>query len=227
MTRLRSGLIPPLLALLAAAGLAGCGSDSGAPYKEYGQAVGQAFRSMFKANSVPRSTVAGIPYASMGYRVDGGDEAVLVLATSSPDYQLWTASSHVVFQTSNGRILRTVGLAQDLGGMTPDHGSALPGPAAALAAPFSSRRLADFPQANAYGILIACTATARGAAPITLLGQSLPTQRVDENCESRSLNWRFTDTYWVDPKSGFVWRSLQHLTPQGETVETEIFRPPG
>jgi len=34
-------------------------------------------------------------------------------------------------------------------------------------------------------------------------------------------------SFWVDPKSGFVWRSLQHLTPQGETVETEIFRPPG
>jgi hypothetical protein len=223
----RSGFFPPLLALLAMSGLAGCGSDRAAPYKEYGQAVGQAFQSLFTPSSVPRSAVADIPYASMGYRVNGGDEAILILATSSPEYQLWTASSHVVFQTSNGRIQRTVGLPQDLGGMAPERGNALPSPAAALAAPFSSRRLADFPQSNAYGILIACTAAARGTATISLLGQSLATQRVDESCESRSLNWRFTDTYWIDPKSGLVWRSLQHLTPQGETVETEIFRPPG
>ena len=224
MSFLRYCALSPLLAALA---LAGCGSDRSLPYSEYGQAVGQAFQSMFTPSSVPRSAVAGIPYASMGYRVNGGDETILILATSSPEYQLWTASSHVVFQTSNGRIQRTVGLPEDLGGMTPERGNALPSPAAALAAPYSSRRLADLPQSNAYGILIACTAMARGPQTITLLGESLATQRVDENCESRSLNWRFTDSYWVDPKTGFVWRALQHLTPQGETVETEIFRPPG
>ena len=32
---------------------------------------------------------------------------------------------------------------------------------------------------------------------------------------------------WIDPQTGFVWRSRQTIHPRGDTLETEIFRPPG
>src|SRR5947208_1821366 len=98
------------LTLLLAAGLAGCGSSGNFTYRQYGDLVRQAFRSSFAHGSVPREAVATIPYASMGYRLNGGNEAVLVLATKGEQNELWTAPSHVVFQTSHGRITRTVGL---------------------------------------------------------------------------------------------------------------------
>ena len=105
-----------LAGTLAALLLAGCGSSGNFTYREYGKVMGQALGSMFSRNDVPRETAAAIPYASMGYRIEGGDEAILVLATSSDESQLWTASSHVVLQTNAGRITRTVGLPNDLGG---------------------------------------------------------------------------------------------------------------
>ena len=73
---------------------------------------------------------------------------------------------------------------------------------------------------------VSCSAAARRTERITILGQAITTMRVDENCDSSSLKWRFVDSYWLDPKTGFVWRSQQHISP-GEMVETEIFRPPG
>jgi hypothetical protein len=215
------------LGLVATALLAGCGSGGNFTYSQYANVMGQGFKAMFSHADVSRQTAAAIPYASMGYRLNGGDEALLVLATGTDDSQLWTAASHVVLQTRGGRITQTVGLPHDLGGLGSQQNAALPPLAAALQAPFSSGRLADFPQLAAYGVPVACITSARRQENISILGQSIATMRVDESCNSSSLNWRFVNSYWLDTKTGFAWRSLQHISPDGETVETEIFRPPG
>jgi hypothetical protein len=217
----------PALLVLAAALLSGCSSSSGDTYRQYGQILGQAFRSTFSRTDVPRATVAAIPYASMGYRIDNGDQAVLVLATDNGGNQIWTSSTHVVIQTNAGRITRTVGLPHDLAGTVPQRGQELSPIAGALQAPFQSVRLEDFPDAGAYGVTVSCSAAARRQERIAVLGQGMITTRIDEACQTGSLNWRFVDSFWLDPKTGFVWRSLQHLSPEGEAVETQIFRPPG
>jgi hypothetical protein len=59
------------------------------------------------------------------------------------------------------------------------------------------------------------------------LGQAIGTYRIDESCSGERPEWRFTDSFWVDGDNGMVWRSRQHVHPNGAVVETEIFRPPG
>ena len=224
--RRHSAKRPAITGLAAAVLLSGCSSGGNSPYQDYAKVLGQAVSSIFHRSDVPREAPAAIPYASLGYRVNGGDEAMLVLATDTDGNQLWTSSNHVVFQTSGGRITRTVGLPQDLGGTSPHSAKALTPPAAALQQPFSSDRLVDYPALGAYGVSISCNALARRLERIKILNQTITTMRVDEICEDRASNWRFVDNYWLDPKTGFTWRSLQHVA-QGEFVETEIFRPPG
>src|SRR5579872_624368 len=90
----------PVLACLMAALLSGCSSDGNGAYREYGQILRQALHSTFSRTDVPRASVAAIPYASMGYRLDNGDESVLVLATDNGGDQIWTAGTHVVIQTN-------------------------------------------------------------------------------------------------------------------------------
>ena len=53
------------------------------------------------------------------------------------------------------------------------------------------------------------------------------TRKVDESCRSDALDWTFTDSYWIDPQSTLVWRSIQHVGPKGEKIEIETLRPPG
>ena len=65
----------------------------------------------FGNGRVTRDQAAAIPYASMGYRLDDGIRALLVLATDANGEQLWTSAAHVVIVTRDGRIVRTVGLA--------------------------------------------------------------------------------------------------------------------
>jgi hypothetical protein len=49
---------------------------------------------------------------------------------------------------------------------------------------------------------------------------------VEESCESRTPRWSFTDSYWIDAESGFVWQSVQHTHPSGTIVQIKILRPP-
>lgn len=216
----RLALAAPLLVL------AGCNSDGHSTYQEYFQIVGAAWKSSFGSGAVTRQQAAAIPFASMGVRVNGGHENLIVLATQTGDEMLWTSKARIVVVTVNGRIKRTVGLPQDLS-ITPKGAREWASPAAALLGPFTSQRVVDFPESNEFGVILSCRAAARANQSITILGQRMNLARVDETCRATGRDWSFTDSYWVDRESGFIWRSVQHLHPDGEIVQVTILRPPG
>ncbi len=203
------------------------GNSGNNSYAQFYQIMRQSWSASFGKVRVSREQAAAIAYASLGFTLNGGNQNLLVLATDSGGDLLWTSAAHVVIVTRDGRIVRTVGLGDDLSGVTTRDERALPAPAAAIRAPFTSSRLEDFPELGLYGVLVACRASLVGRQSIRILGQVIATFRVDETCHSRRPDWSFTDSFWVDGESGLVWRSRQHIHPKGAVVETEIFRPPG
>ena len=209
--------------------LAGCssGSSGNTNYSQFYQILRQSMSASFGKVRVTRDQAAAIPYATMGYSLDGGNQAVLILATDSGGELLWTSGAHVVIVTRDGRIIRTLGLDHDLSGMTGRDKAAPFAPAAAIRGPFTSLRLEDFPELGLYGVLVSCRAQMVGRQTIKVLEQAIAAIRVDEACQSRKPDWSFVDTYWVDGDNGLVWRSRQHVHPNGGVIETEIFRPPG
>ncbi len=78
-----------------------------------------------------------------------------------------------------------------------------------------------------YGALLNCRMANGRAETISILGSALATMRVMQNCDAPGLGWSFIDTFWIDAKSGFVWRSIQHVHPKLDELHIEIFRPPG
>jgi hypothetical protein len=220
-----SALAGAALALLAA----GCssGRSDNTNYSQFYQLLQQSLKASFGKVRVTREQAATIPYASMGYSQNGGNENILILATDYGGVQLWTSPLKVVIVTRDGRIVRTLGLEHDLSGLTTRGNGTAPTPTAALQAPFASTRLEDFPELDMYGVIVSCRARAAGRQTIKILGQLIGTIRVDETCRSQKPEWSFVDSYWVDTDNGRVWRTRQHVHPKGEIIETEIFRPPG
>ena len=218
-------------AALAGAGLAllaaGCssGQSGNTNYSQFLQLIKQSWSASTGNVRITRDQAASIPYASMGFRQDGGNEALLVLGTDNGGEQLWTSSAKVVIVTRDGRIVRTLGLAYDLSGLNVRGGPA-PAPVTAITAPFATTRLEDFPEMGLYGVILTCNAHAAGRQSIKILGQPIATMRVDETCRGRKPEWSFTDNFWVDLDNGRVWRARQHIHPKGGIIETEIFRPP-
>ena len=229
MKRPRSRLVALAACGVLALTTAACSSSNSGntSYSQFFQIMRQSWAASFGNARITREQAAAIAYASLGYTIDGGNQGLLVLATDSGGDLLWTSAAHVVIVTRDGRIVRTVGLDRNLSNVTSRDQSALPPPAAAIRAPFSSTRMEDFPDLGFYGVRVSCRAKLAGRQNVKILGQVLATLRVEETCNSQNPAWVFTDTFWIDKDSGFVWRASQHVHPKGTLVETEIFRPPG
>jgi Group 4 capsule polysaccharide lipoprotein gfcB, YjbF len=220
--------IRPALLLVPALLLAGCNSDGNSDYSNYFKLLKTGFSGDFKATNVSREQAAAVPYASMGVKVNGGNEGLLILATQTGNDLLWTSSSHIVVVTNQGRVTRTVGLPQDItAAIQQDTSLAMAPVAAALRGPFDSTRVIDFPGEGAFNLRLQCHATSAGLRQISVLGQALKVIRVDDKCRVVETGWSFTDNYWIDKDNGMVWRSLQHIHPNGETLRLQILRPPG
>lgn len=218
-------LVLPALALFAAGGCSSAGSGN-TNYSQFYEIVKQGIAGTMGNIRVTRDQAAAIPYASLGFSLDGGNQSILVLATDTNGELLWTSPSKIVIVTRDGRIVRTLGLGRDLSGVTTPTGPPPP-PAAAIREPFTSTRQEDFPEMGYYGLTLTCSARLVGRQKIRILGQDIATSRVDESCRSRNPEWSFTNSFWIDPDNGLVWRSRQHVHPKGATIDLEIFRPPG
>jgi hypothetical protein len=207
----------------------GCSSDRTSDYGNYWKAVRESFANPFQPRSITLAQASEVSYASMGWRLDGGNQHLVILATDSHEDQLWTSSEHVVLMTHDGRLRRLVGLPREYSAHPEATGqnAEIPPPAAALQGPFSYRRSADFSDLKADGVPVTCRATSVGGRTIKILGKAIHVAQINENCSVPALHWQFTDTYWVSRDSGLVWRSSQHIHPDGQTLQTEIFRPPG
>lgn len=206
--------------------LAACSSSGPSDYSQYWEMMKQSVSGTFGKSSITLQQAAGIPYASMGWRLNGGPQNIIVLASDNGGEQMWTSAARVVLVTKSGRIKRTVGLSHDIAALEPRNTEDFMSPAAAAKSPHPQQYSADFPDAGFYGAQIKCRATSKGARAITILEQRVATIRIEEACSSPALRWSFTNVYWTDPQTGFVWRSRQTIHPAGDTLETEIFRPP-
>jgi hypothetical protein len=221
----RAARIVPVLALLATGGCSSSGLKN-SNYGQFYQIAKATVAATFGNIRVTREQAAAIPYASIGISLDGGNQSILVLATDTNNELLWTSPSHIVVVTRDGRIIRSLGLPRDLSALT-TQGGPQPSPSTASQRSFTSSRQEDFPDLGLYGVTISCRARLMGRQKITILGQAINTNRVEENCQSRNPEWAFTDSFWIDPDNGLTWRSVQHIHPKGGTVEIEMFRPPG
>lgn len=183
----------------------------------------QAIKMMWNGSSkVSLEEAASSPYASIGVRLGGSQEIMLILASDENGQQLWTSAARLAITTQGGRIVRTAGFDHNLGGYesradtTGDDGTRI------------VHWQADFPDLGLYSVPVSCRVSRAVYEVIVVLGANIRTHRVDESCVAKNdkLDWSFKNTFWRDPKSGLAWRSIQHVHPNLDAIDIEILRPP-
>lgn len=213
--------------LLAAAWLLGaCSNIGGGDAASIVIIVQNAWSGAWNSSAKNRITLeqaASVPFASMGIRLGDSAQSMIVLASDANGERLWTSKARIAITTArDGRIVRTGGFEHDLGGYEPRSDT--------LGADGvrTVRWEADFPDLNLHSVSITCQDRDAGNETIHILGKDIHTRRIDKSCvtvDSR-LDWSFQNKYWVDPDNGLVWRSIQHINPKLDAIETEILRPP-
>ncbi len=203
--------------------LAGCASDPILTSVAEGFAANRKAR---KQAYTPEA-IRKLPYATMGVRVGKSRQALVVLARNVNDDLHWVSTNKVLFVTRHGRLIRTNGLIKDV--RTTRFGSSDPVQTGLqnISRDESLIRFMDLRPARDQDQDVPATSVFRvkEEGVITILGRPQPVLRVEEHVSVWRWNWHVNNQYWVDLADGFVWRSRQHLVPQLEELELEIFKP--
>jgi group 4 capsule polysaccharide lipoprotein GfcB/YjbF len=218
MRKTRSAFLAAAL-MLALAGCSDIGSaTSQTDIGKVGLILYRLIGGIGSSASVPRERAAAIPYATLGVRLGGSDEAMFVLANKSGDDLLWLGGASVGVTTRQGRVVHTVGFEHNISGV-----HAAEGVKQDLSQP-SVDYLYDFAEQSRYGVPVKCTRQNLGAERITIIGVPRDTIHVAEDCSASGMDWSFRNEYWAD-STGFVWKSRQFTEPRLDPLTLEVLRP--
>jgi len=210
---------------IAAASLGAC-EPFGVDYKTMKTALAVA-TGLEDPPGITLEQASAVPYASVGIRLGGSGEAMLILASDTGGTLLWTSSERIAITTKDGRIVASGGFQWNLSHLGFPSGDPLAGNLNDEKPAPSALRIFDFQDVNRFSVPVDGLFEVRGPEKISVLGTELETTAVIETCTCRTFDWSFKNVFWIDRESGVVWRSRQSIHPNLPPITTTVLRPPG
>lgn len=210
----------------AALPLAGCDMPYGLNYDAVKTSLAVS-TGLEEAPGITLEQASQIPYASIGYRIGGSQEYILVLASTIAASLLWTAADHRALMTANGRVTRSAGFEWNLAETSFSQPDPVWTGLHQLTTNVLLVRTLDLRDVDRFGVSVQSTFTPIGKTKVSILGGDLDVLEVHEDCRCDELDWSFQNVFWADTASGFIWRSVQNIHPNLGALTIEVLRPPG
>lgn len=174
---------------------------------------------------LPTQKIEQLPYASAYLKVGKAPQAFVVLAASEQGQQKWVTADKNMIVTDHGRIVKTIGFGEDI--VSVDNLKSDP-----LALGFLNSAASEqwhtkvvWAQVFRAGYALVSHFEYKGMEQVTILETSRSLARFDEKVSVSALNQSYTNSYWVDPKSKMVVKSLQYMGPGLAQVQFTILKP--
>lgn len=213
---------------LLVSGVAGCASDPNSTVHLFSKTITSKG---LPAHEYPLSAeqIHDIPYATLGVRISSNPRAVVVLAKAEGRTLEWASADRVTFVTRGGWLLRTHGLQRDLAATrwqpTPEEDPLLSFAQSGVLPQRGVYREIDLGHANERAIAVESRFEAGKDETIVIQGRERLTRRIDEIAIMRAWRWETRNSFWLDPQSGRVWRSIQQYCPEMPQIELEVLKP--
>lgn len=161
---------------------------------------------------VTAAEVAAKPYYQLEVTSPQGS-AVMILGNLDGHREAWYDANHAIVFIEHGRVVQTVGLAQNLDGLQLPANNPFARGLQTLTMPVHYSFNMDWSPGYRYGVHVDARIVPAGSEQITILGVPHNVLRVDEQLSAGAAHYRATNHYWVDPQDGFVWKSEQQVAP--------------
>ena len=168
--------------------------------------------------------IANIPYASSLINFNKSSKSLIILQSKNNDIYTWVSSDKRIFFTENGRIVGTVGLPNDL--------YKIKRPEISFSQILNGTSLTNyiayysFRKPELDNLRVEITVEVLGEQNIMLLGGERSLILVEERLVSKKINWKRINRFWIDPKSFFVWKSEQNISPKLPMLTFETTKKP-
>ncbi|WP_025246625.1 YjbF family lipoprotein [Candidatus Sodalis pierantonius] len=169
--------------------------------------------------------VRAIPYASMYAKVNDGSQIFVVLAYAEQGNLKWATRDQAMLVTRNGRLIKTLGLPDNLLEVTNLDTDPLIHPNRILnGTEWTSTR-----SWTEKGQLRAATFVSRFSLAdnetLTILNVPRATRVLEEDVTIVELKTHYRNRYWVDARSGAVIKTEQSIGPDYFPIETTTLTP--
>ncbi len=172
---------------------------------------------------IKKETIESIPYASSLISFAGNKQSLIILESSEVNKNTWVSSDRVRFIENNGRIIRSLGMPNDLYYIERpdlDFDFLLKKERHSYIAYYSFRS----PVLN--NLRVEIDTKVIGLDEVDILGQKRQLMLIEETIYAAKINWSEKNKYWIDPVTKFVWKSKQYLSPKLPYIEIEVTKKP-
>lgn len=223
-------------AIACATALAGCSSDGTTIYEQLGPLVqdqllggtlldGDAAAPAAAQRELTRAELNQIPFATISLRQGDNPRAFVVPVADNGGFLVYQDVERRGIVMEGGLITGTRGFGYDLDAVAHriDDPVVVPTPLPEWPAGVERSYGFTLRGVTEYDIAVSCTFERGVREFIEIVELRFEVVRVIETC--RNPRRTFVNTYWVDPDSGFVWKSEQWVGPRVPPMTVEIVRP--
>ncbi|WP_345829939.1 YjbF family lipoprotein [Erwinia sp. HDF1-3R] len=169
--------------------------------------------------------VESLPYASMYLRVDGGQRIFVVLGFDENGQQKWITRDRSMVVTQHGRVVKTLGLRDNLTEVTNLQQDPLADPLH-LTEGASWTRLISWTESGKFRAGTAVSHFSRlNDRILDIAGRRVACRVWQEKVSIAADGSAWTNTFWIDTTTGQVRQTQQKPTGDDFLVETTILKP--
>lgn len=192
------------------------------------QGIGETFKLAILGTPDVQLTpeqVHDIPYASIYAQVNGGSQIFLVLAYAENGNLKWVTQDKAMLVTRNGRLVKTLGLPDNLLEVTNLDSDPL----------IHAQRIVDGTQWTRIQSwtegkqLRTATLSSRfslaGVETVTILDAPHAYRVLDEDVSVAQMNTHYRNRFWIEPDTGVVRKAEQYIGPGYFPIETTTLTP--
>ena len=174
---------------------------------------------------ITRAQLNEIPFATISVQTGELPKAFVVAVADNNGLVLYKGQGRRAIVFDGALLVATKGLSYDLSAVKHqlDDPVVSPRPIGQWPAHVTRAYQFSLQSREDYEITLRCTAQTPVPERIEIVELSFNVVRVDEICANGTR--RFTNTYWVDPENGFIWKSRQWVGPNHQPYVIETVRP--
>ena len=161
--------------------------------------------------------IRNIPYASMKLRIGRGSTGLLILEQKIDGVEYWVSADEVYVVIKNGRVIQTSGLENNLMRSTSHENLLIED------ANYSYLNSYDNPKLDSFKIM--ASVKNRQSIGTDLIVGKKQLFLLEEVINNEYTGWSETNKFWMDAK-GFIWKSIQHISPKLPPLHIEITKRP-
>lgn len=186
----------------------------------------EAFKTLRNAffgyeQNIDPALIEKIPYASMLVRIGRGPQSLMILESILRGQYVWVSADGVYLVTKDGRIIRSSGLPNNLLRIESSSFSWED----IIYADQSYISYYSFLNPSLNNLKVKSSSRLAGTTIEDLVFEDKELRLIVENVVSETIGWNKENKFWVD-ETGFVWKSIQHISPKLPPIYIEITKRP-